>query len=222
MVRNDVTRHTRQALVLVGGMAGAIALSWFALRRGSFEVYLSLLIGWPVLTLLPAQLGQWLVANERLDGTIKFLKMLPISSAEVVGAKSLSAGAIVTTVFAIFWLLPFLVGRLFGATVSFFFLFVAFGLYVLALTIAAFCVCLNFIFDKAIVAVLPFVALVVLCVGGFALTNAVSLKYPTLWSLFAGSIAVQAAFGLGCLVVWGGALFALYTTAKRAYDSMPG
>src|SRR5262249_62122670 len=96
-------------------MAGAIALSWFALRRGSFEVYLSLLIGGPVLTLLPAQLGQWLVANERLDGTIKFLKMLPISSAEVVGAKSLSAGGSVRTGFAIFWLRPFFFWRVFGA-----------------------------------------------------------------------------------------------------------
>src|SRR5262249_58794244 len=130
-------------------------------------------------------------------------KMLPIASGEVVGAKSLSAGAIVTTVFAIFWLLPFLVGRLFGATVSFFFLFVAFGLYVLALTIAAFCVCLNFIFDKAIVAVLPFVALVVLCVGGVWLPNSVGFKFSTLWGLFAGSISVQTAFGLWVLCSWG-------------------
>src|SRR5262245_48918950 len=113
LVRKDVEQHSKQVVGLMALLCLTIGFTSAALTRDPLKSYLIGSLAFGVIALLPVQLGQWLVLHERLQRTFKFLKMLPLTAEQVVLAKFATGWLFLSFCFAVFSVLPFLVGTYF-------------------------------------------------------------------------------------------------------------
>lgn len=171
LIRKEMQQHTKTVSGLMGLFVLISGLAALALRDDPLNAYLMGMSVVPILALLPMQLGQWLIGNERLQRTIKFLKMLPLRAEQVVAAKFASAWLFITLSWLLSCFLPWVVAIYvykMSSFVSFQFLFIT---YLLSILSAALCMTTHFLSEKQAPAYFLFAVLMILFAAILAYTK---------------------------------------------------
>jgi ABC-type transport system involved in multi-copper enzyme maturation permease subunit len=219
LVVKDIEQHGKQVLGLVGLLALALGTVSVALRPDPLNAYLTGILAFALLGLLPVQLGQWLVGHERLQRTIKFLKMIPVSAQQVVLAKFAAGWLFLTASFLLFCVLPFLVATYGFQATSAVSIVQLLAVYPIGLIGVSFCLTLNFLVEKQAVAPVFFAAVVLLAVGAAWLAQ----RHHLLDGERLDELAAWAPFiAAASLVLWTLIVAGLYGLAVLGYRRIRG
>lgn len=221
LVRKDVEQHIKGVSGLMGLLALFNALASLALRNDSLNAYLTGMAGFALLGFLPWQLGQWLIGNERLQGTIRFLKMLPLQGEHVVAAKFAAAWMFIALSWFLFCFAPWIVAtRIYGKST-----FVSFqdlcAVCLFSGLAAALCLAIHLLFEKhAIIFLLcAFLVLVLLAWLVFTKVDFIRIYFTTsLGQSFVGHM-LQWSVGVS---LWLAAIVGLFRLSVRAYRRISG
>lgn len=221
LVRKEVEQHIKIVSGYVGLFVLISGLAALALRDDPLNSYLMSTSGFVILYLLPMQLGQWLIGNERLQRTIKFLKMLPLRAEHVVGAKFASAWLFITLSWLLACCLPWVIGiYMYKMTsiITFQFLFIT---YLLSVLSAGLCITMHLLTEKYATAFFAFAIIAVVSIAALVFTKVDFIRiYFTsgmVGSPFRQTVQLLVCTGLSLVII-----VALYKLSVRGYRRISG